>query len=502
MSPTATILIVDDNPVGRNTLEMLLLSPDYQFDFAGDGPTALAKAAELRPDLILLDVMMPGMDGFELCRRLRADASLAEIPVVMVTALDDRDSRLAGIEAGADDFIVKPFDQAELLARVRTITRLNRYRRLLAARTRFEWVIEQASDGYLLLDNNDEVLYLNPQARLYLGLAEDAGEPITEKFLALAQKLYHCEPAANWLNWPQPPALGRDAPFYLIHPETNTTPPSWLQVTLLDQSVGLETQRLVQLRDVTVQMSLQRDIRNFQSALSHKLRTPLTHITSGLELMVEEESPLSMVEIMHLSKASLEAAHRLQGEIEDILRYMNTSTMAQLETSCALSELQQIVSKISSELKLATVTISVLDEAANVHLKLSRQALECILWEILENAKKFHPRQSPTLEIKINQTNGHFINLKITDDGLTLAPEQLIQAWTPYYQGEKYFTGQTAGMGLGLSTVAVLVWGVGGTCRLYNHNSGPGVVVEVSIPVGQGLTSAGETRGTEENISP
>lgn len=495
MSQTATILIVDDNPTGQNTIEMLLLSPDYQFDFAGDGPEALAKAAELRPDLILLDVMMPGMDGFEVCRRLRADASLAEIPVVMVTALDDRDSRLEGIESGADDFIVKPFDQAELLARVRTITQLNRYRRLLAARTRFEWVIEQATDGYLLLDNNDEVLYTNPQARLYLGLAGDAGEPITEKFLALAQKQYHCEPAVNWLNWPQPqpPALSRDAPLYLVHPETKTTPAGWLQVTLLDQAIGLEAQRLIQLRDVTIQVSLQRDMRNFQSALSHKLRTPLTHITSGLELMVEEEFPLSSAEAMHLSKTSLKAAHRLQGEIEDILRYTNASTMTQLEPSCAPSELRQIVIKISSELELATVTVSVLDETANVPLKLSRQALECVLWEVLENAKKFHPRQSPTLEIKITQANGHFINLKISDDGLTLSPEQLNQAWTPYYQGEKHFTGQTAGMGLGLSTVASLVWGVGGTCHLHNRNNGPGVVVELSIPIGK----ASETRDRE-----
>src|SRR5262245_44921352 len=110
MSPIATILIVDDHLAGRNTLEALLLSPDYQLIFASNGPEALAQAAEFRPDLVLLDVMMPGMDGFEVCRRLRADARLAEVPVVMVTALDDRDSRLQGLEVGADDFISKPFD--------------------------------------------------------------------------------------------------------------------------------------------------------------------------------------------------------------------------------------------------------------------------------------------------------------------------------------------------------------------------------------------------------
>jgi nitrogen fixation/metabolism regulation signal transduction histidine kinase len=73
--------------------------------------------------------------------------------------------------------------------------------------------------------------------------------------------------------------------------------------------------------------------------------------------------------------------------------------------------------------------------------------------------------------------------LKAADDGLTLSPEQLTRVWTPYYQGEKYFTGEAAGMGLGLPTVASLIWEVGGTCRLYNRNDSPGVVVELAIPI-------------------
>ena len=170
MEHKSTILIVDDDPVGRDTLEGVLYSQGYRLAFAGTGPETLAKAAELIPDLILLDVMMPAMDGFEVCRRLRADKVLADVPIIMVTALDDRDSCLRGIEAGADDFVTKPFDRLKLRARVQTITRLNRYRRLLAERARFEWAVEHADDGYVLLGKGDRVLYANPQARLYLGL--------------------------------------------------------------------------------------------------------------------------------------------------------------------------------------------------------------------------------------------------------------------------------------------------------------------------------------------
>lgn len=131
MSDKSTILIVDDEIVSRYTVEALLSSEGYELVFAESGEEALEKAVELVPDLMLLDVMMPGMNGFEVCQRLRANPRLAELPVVMVTALDDRESRIKGIEAGADDFMSKPFDRAELRARIRTITRLNRYRRLV-----------------------------------------------------------------------------------------------------------------------------------------------------------------------------------------------------------------------------------------------------------------------------------------------------------------------------------------------------------------------------------
>jgi len=142
---SSLILLVDDEPLGRAALEALLLDEDYTLAFAADGATALAQAQALAPDLILLDVMMPGMDGYEVCRRLRADARLADVPVVMVTALDDREARLRGLEAGADDFVTKPVDRMELRARVRTITRLNRYRHLQDERAKLERQLRRLS---------------------------------------------------------------------------------------------------------------------------------------------------------------------------------------------------------------------------------------------------------------------------------------------------------------------------------------------------------------------
>jgi two-component system cell cycle response regulator len=121
---TARILVVDDIEANVRLLEAKLAAEYYDVSVAYDGPTALDKAAAELPDIVLLDVMMPGLDGFEVCRRLKADPTTRHIPVVLVTALDGRRDRLSGLEAGADDFLTKPIDDVALLARVRSLTRL------------------------------------------------------------------------------------------------------------------------------------------------------------------------------------------------------------------------------------------------------------------------------------------------------------------------------------------------------------------------------------------
>ena len=128
------LLIVDDEPSAPATMEAAFAGEGYDLDFADSGALAIKKADSSLPDIILLDVMMPGMDGFEVCRRLRSNPKLAEVPIILLTALDDRASRLAGIEAGADDFLAKPMDVQELRLRVRTILKLNRYRTLVTQR--------------------------------------------------------------------------------------------------------------------------------------------------------------------------------------------------------------------------------------------------------------------------------------------------------------------------------------------------------------------------------
>jgi putative two-component system response regulator len=132
------VLIVDDEYIGRETLQAALEGEGYELEMAENGLQAIEKAKKLLPDVILLDVMMPGMSGFDVCGRIRSDPQIAEIPIIILTALDDRESLLNALKAGADDFISKPFDRYELRARLMGITRLNRYQKLIQERAKLQ----------------------------------------------------------------------------------------------------------------------------------------------------------------------------------------------------------------------------------------------------------------------------------------------------------------------------------------------------------------------------
>ena len=129
--PVPRVLITEDNPQGAELLEAYLADTDYELRTAGDGEQTLRQVAEWHPDLILLDIMMPRISGFEVCKRLKADPTTRDIAVLMITALDQPSDMERAVEAGTDEFLSKPINKSALLLRVRALLKSRLYKREL-----------------------------------------------------------------------------------------------------------------------------------------------------------------------------------------------------------------------------------------------------------------------------------------------------------------------------------------------------------------------------------
>jgi DNA-binding response OmpR family regulator len=478
---TATILIVDDSPEARDILKTLLSVEPYRLVEAADGAEALRKAGEIQPDLILLDVMMPEMDGYEVCRRIRSDTLLAEVPVILVTALEDRASRIQGLNAGADDFISKPYDTVELRTRVRTITRLNRYRRLHTQREQFKWVVAQAVDGYLITEGDDKIRYANARARQLLELPPEESAAPPGRFLDAALRRYRCEPEAAWSDWSTAADQEQPVSRLLIRSESPTSPACWLQVEAWEKPLRDSRDRLIRLRDVTEMVAAHRGNWTFHAMISHKLRTPLNGFLNCLELL-NCDRELLPTEQRELVEMALTSAHRLHRDVLNVLRL--SDRRGQLVCPrFSLEDLPEFAGRIHTDILTTPVAVTGSDQFSGRMLTLTTESMATILTELIDNARKFHPNMNPRVTVSVTPSGGDRIALTVRDDGVTLSPAQLERAWMPLYQGERYFTGEIPGMGVGLSVVASLVLEAGGRCRMFNREDGPGVVVELTLPL-------------------
>ena len=480
----ATILIVDDLSAARQTLKSLLSSAPYRIIEASSGVEALQVAQDVQPDLILLDVMMPVMDGFEVCSRLRADDLLAEVPIIMVTALEDRASRLRGLDAGADDFISKPYDTAELRSRVRTVTRLNRYRRLHAERERFEWVVSRADVGYLITAFDDTIRYANERACHLLELAPGEERGGVVRFREAAERRYRCQPGAAWHDWPAVEEGETPLTRWLVSPESPAALPCWLQVDSCEQTAGKSGDRLIRLQDVTETVAVQRGNWTFRTMISHKLRTPLNGLVSSLE-MLNRDLVRIPPDLHYLVEMSVRSIHRLHRDVLEVLRLSDLKPQRG-GPGIMLDDLPHLAERLGAELLTVPPVVADLGPLAGKRLSLAGESLEIILMELFHNARKFHPDNTPRVAVAVTPSGSDRVTLTVSDDGISLPPPQLDRAWVPYYQGEKYFTGEVPGMGLGLSLVASLVLEVGGSCRLGNRADGSGVVAYLTLPLADG----------------
>lgn len=474
MEPKPTILIVDDEPANLALIRAFLRTLDCSVRCAEDGVAALQLLEGEEPDLVLLDIELPGVGGLEVCRRIRSHPRLSALPVILMTGLDGRDIRTMGLEAGADDFLPKPLDLLELKLRVRSVLQLNRYRRLVRERAKFEHIANHSSDGWLQLDAANKILYANRQARLYLGLDPIAGKDLAvPDFLELVRSRFVVEEGGDKAR----------LPLQLMRPETAHDQALWLKVEPYSPGDNDREGALVRLTNVSDEVGVKRDMWQFQSLLSHKLRTPLVGLLGSLDALIEDFDSFSPEEVREFLTMSRDSARRLNQGLNSVLDFKNVLRRRPEEGEFCLIGLPLLAGCIGEPMGLGGLSIELDEDVQFARVGLSASTLETILNELLENTCKFHPEHRPTVMIRGKRCAPDSVKLEIIDNGVSVPPDRMEKIWQPYYQSEKYFTGEVAGMGLGLPKIAEIIAGCGGSCRLYNRAESSGVTVEMQLPL-------------------
>ncbi len=279
MKDKSVILVVDDQIQNIELLEAYLVPQGYEIIKAASGEEALETLAHNPIDLILLDIMMPKMSGLEVLEKLRANVKTRLIPVVMVTALKGTEDKVKALEAGCDDFISKPVDKVELLARVKSILKISFYLRQLDEKEKFKSVVDKISDGiavcspeYLIKDSNAAILK-------YLNIAD----PVNVNFIETLFKNYSVSISKEGVM----DLTIAHKTFDIFREETEKIEAVYLEANLdvIKNLAGELLSIVFILRDVTAARREEFSKQESLAALSHKLRTPLGVISGNISLL-------------------------------------------------------------------------------------------------------------------------------------------------------------------------------------------------------------------------
>ena len=316
------ILVVDDELANRRLLEAILVAEGFELIEASDGASALAALSDPSIDLVLLDVMMPGMSGFEVCHRIRGDLGLTSLPVVFVTALGDRASRIRGKDAGADDFLTKPVDDVELLVRVKSLVRLKRHHdEKERQRHLMQVILDSMGEGVVAVDKAGHFTMYNRAAERMLGKPSPDGiRPDEEPGASIARALRGQASSDVRVDVRHP-----DPEHAALHLVVSARP--------LSAAGGGRHGAVAVFRDMTRLLELDRFKEEMTSLLVHDLKNLIAVIRSGVDFAIEcvEEDPgvkEALVDARNAGKRAL----RLLTNLLDVTR---------LESSrLALSQIQ------------------------------------------------------------------------------------------------------------------------------------------------------------------
>ncbi len=481
-----TVLIVDDNPTNLGVLTNYLNAYGYKTPIASNGDIAVKRAKHILPDLILLDVVMPGIDGFETCRRLKFDEATRDIPVIFMTALSNPEDKLRGFEVGGVDYVIKPFYQEEVLARVAThirireltqslkehaaeLARANAEVRSLNAQLtaenlqvsadlketehKYQTLAEDITDGYFVLQN-DRVVFANQAFCRMHGYQLE--EVLDRAFLDFVDPESRTEVTAVYQDTRQAMSVSHLFEYLRLTKDGQslstemTAKTTWHEARYVDIGICRDITKRVQMERRVWEAERMAYIGRITTSLSHELRNPLSAVKINLQILKKNHdftdndrrridiSETQVVRLEGILKELLDFAKPLHVEFQAC--NVNQILAACLELLSVQFEQKQVsvIANLARELPLIQGDAE----------KLSRAFLNVLL-----NAFNASP-SGGTIRLSCQYDSNAAapgINVFIDDEGPGILKKDLVNIFEPF------FTTTVSGTGLGLTNVKRII---------------------------------------------
>jgi two-component system cell cycle sensor histidine kinase PleC len=468
---TPIILIVDDDDVQRLLCREVLEVVGFAVVEASDGAAAITAFSEVEPDMVLLDVLMPGMNGFETCQAIRATPSGVATPILMATGLDDIQSIEASYQAGATDFISKPLNWALLPYRVQCLLRADEILSKFAIAKK--WLSEAqriAAVGNFLWSSAGPTMQLSAEAARIFG-GENRARSISPR--ALLRQIPPSERARVMRAFSQARSgevieldhrimlAGGETRYVVLRAEASQEQngQTVVQGTVQDVTDRKRSERTLEIaRDEAEAANAAKTA--FLAAMSHEFRTPLNAIIGFAEIIAKQLfGEISQQRYIEASQSIFDAGERLSNTMTDVL------TMAQLESgtyqltrdALDLCELIRPVLKAFRQ-DAAAVGRNVYLETATESMEVfaDARAVKQMLLKLLSNAAKFSGPETP-ISVILDYGPGGSCRLSVEDQGIGMTAEEAKLAVQPFHQADNQLARTAEGAGLGLSITKKLI---------------------------------------------
>ncbi|TWI68595.1 PAS domain S-box-containing protein [Desulfobotulus alkaliphilus] len=480
------IMIVDDTPANLNLLQEILQAENYHIMAFPRGSMALSAAVKNPPDMILLDIRMPEMDGFEVCRRLKETPSLKDIPVIFISALSDTEDKLKAFSAGGVDYVTKPFHPEEIHARIKTHLHLQRL--LRESEQRQEVLIGELPDIVIRFDKEARHLFVSGNIHELYGQDAKAYRGKTHRELFFPEEICEFwEDAVNKVfdtaethetektfTGKGPAAIHnlRLIPEY----DVNGKIQSALAISRDITASKMAEKALLQAKEAAEAANLVKS--EFLANMSHELRTPLNGILGVMHLLQGTDLEPDDAEILNLG---IHSAQRLTHLLTDIMDF-SAMDAKRVRPSKESFEPEQVCKTLEGLFSLTALE-------KKIHLDIAMDPATPSLLvgdgprlrQILGNAFKFTKNGSIRLEIlplsPLQNEKAHILFI-LSDTGIGISRDLMDQIWEPFRQADGSSTRSHEGAGLGLALIRRLVLMLGGTLCM---DSLPGKGTEVFL---------------------